>query len=334
MTLRTAPLWDWVNERHAIYVRKEIRAGADPADLHVPKGADLEECDPSHLAAQEDGPLTNDLVMRQYRFCNVFRELDRVTRFVDAEIRKPFALNNNLWFMLAAARYINWPPTLRFLMNHIDEKTGQSAWPESGHAQFNPRNMGNALDLWKSQGNKVYTGAYMIRAESNPNADWYCWSKQQYVAQIVLGRLWQDRDCIRRCFEAEQSTLKGAWAAFQSKRYVGWGPFMAYQVVADLRHTRYLQNATDINTWAALGPGSKRGLNRLAGRPLSYNLNQEEGLDEMRSIWAEQDAHRAPWVPPIELGDIQNSLCEVDKLLRVRSNEGRPRARYVPGRGW
>ena len=45
--------WYWINERHQIYLRKQ----ADP------KG----------------WPWTSDPILQEYRFCNVFRELDTVT---------------------------------------------------------------------------------------------------------------------------------------------------------------------------------------------------------------------------------------------------------------
>jgi len=332
----SAPLWEWVNERHAIYIRKELRAGADPADLWVPPDCDLEESDPDHIAARIDGPLTDDPVLHQYRFCNVFRELDRVTVWIEENIRRPFADHPDLWLMLAIARYINWPPTLQFLMDSGRPGPQEPSWP--GQWGFNPGAMGKVLDLRKEMGEKVYTGAYMIRAESNPKAEWYSWTKQQYIACIVIGRLWEDRDTWERHLRGVnhddgQAALQGVWERFQQPRYIGWGPFMAYQAVVDMRHTRYLRDAPDINTWAALGPGSMRGLNRLHGRPVTQPLSQQQGLAEMLRLWEEQDAHRAPWVPRIELSDIQNALCETDKHLRVKLGEGRPRSMYVPGRG-
>lgn len=351
----SAPFWEWVNERHAIYIRKALRAGADPADLHVPQDCDLEECDPNHFAARSDGPLTDDPALAQFRFCNVFRELDRVTHWINRNIQVPFADHPDLWLMLAIARYVNWPPTLQFLMNRGERKCTFNAWPNNDgqglpHFAFSPEELGRALDHWKAHGEKVYTGAYMIRAESNPKAEWYSWTKQQYVARIVIGRLWEDRaewlkllapeltegryNCAGDRYVMPQRSLEQVWRAFQQPRYIGWGPFMAYQVVVDMRHSRYLRDAQDINTWAALGPGSRRGLNRLAGRPVDYALGQAQGLEEMLTLWREQDRWRAPWVPAIDLSDIQNSLCEVDKLLRVQTGEGKPRSSYVHGRGY
>jgi len=341
--MNSEPFWGFVNERHAIYIRKELRAGADPADLWVPQDCDLEEADPNHFAARPSGPLTRDENLKRYRYCNVFRELDRVTQWIQRNIQVPFADHPDLWMMLAIARYINWPPTLQWLMNRGEVKCDFNAWPNNEgqglpHFAFSPEALGNALDHWSATGAKVYTGAYMIRAESNQKAEWYSWTKQQYIARIVLGRLWADREGWERHLRGVnhddgQPALQGVWERFQQPHYIGWGPFMAYQVVVDMRHSRYLRDAPDINTWAALGPGSRRGLNRLSGRPVDYPLKQAQGLEEMLTLWGEQDRWRAPWVPRIELSDIQNALCETDKHLRVKLGEGRPRSMYVPGRG-
>lgn len=333
MTMDVTPLWAWINERHAIYIRKSIREGIDPGKIYAPEDADLEECDPEHIALAESGPYTEDPILAQYRFCNVFRELDRVTQWIDRKIRKPYAGHENLWLMLAIARYINWPDTLQTLIDY------EGAWPKYARDadEFSPLNLGTALDYISREGRKVYTGAYMIRAESNPKAEWYSWTKQQYIARIVIGRLWEDREMWKAVLEDQPEgglELRAVWEMFQSPRYIGWGPFMAYQVVVDLRHTDYLRHAPDINSWSALGPGSRRGLNRLAGRPVDYPLSQEQGLEEMILLHQQQDHFRAPWVPEIELSDIQNALCETDKYLRVKLGEGRPRAQFVQGRGY
>lgn len=330
--MNPAPLAAWVNERHAVYIRKEMKAGALRDKLHVPSAWQGED---EFRWASTRPELSRDPIFQNYRFCNVFRELDRVTQWIRYNIRRRYADHPNLWFMLAIARTINWPDTLQYLMEY------EGAWPSyaADCDEFSSAGLGRALDTYQSGGNKVYTGAYMIRAESNPKAEWYSWTKQQYIARIVLGRLWEDREEWQSLlqpgrFNPDWPTMQGIWEKFQQPRYIGWGPFMAYQVVVDLRHTRYLRDAPDIQTWAALGPGSRRGLNRLAGRPLDYPLKQEEGLAEMLDLHRNQDKWRAPWVPPIDLSDIQNALCETDKYLRVKNGEGKPRAKYVPGRGW
>lgn len=331
---RLDDFWSFVNERHATYIRKSIRDGE--SYLHVPEGYDARCFD--WAARGTAGYVTRDPIISQYRFCNVFRELDRVTKWIRYNIRRRYADHEHLWFMLAIARTINWPDTLQRLIDVSDDPEDCPAWPS--RPDFDPGHLAAALDERKEKGLKVYTGAYMIRAESDRSKPWYSWSKQRYIAEVVLGRLWRDRDdwvglLDRRARNGgDLPTLRETWERFQEPRYVGWGPFMAYQVVVDLRHTRYLSAAPDVNSWAALGPGSRRGLNRLWGRDPDFPLNQDAGLDEMVQLYADQDARRAPWVPRIDLSDIQNCLCEFDKYERVRLNQGRPRALYVPGRGY
>uniref|UniRef100_A0AAU8KXC1 5-hmdU DNA kinase helical domain-containing protein n=1 Tax=Pseudomonas phage vB_PaeS_FBPa53 TaxID=3231242 RepID=A0AAU8KXC1_9VIRU len=296
--------------------------------------------------AGKPGPWTADPVLRDGRFCNIFRELDTVTIWVEENIRKPYADHPHLWFMLAIARYINWPDTLRYLMDEAEPGT----WPDG--EDFEPAKLTKALEDYAAAGNKVYTGAYMIRAESDPSKEWYSWTKHRYIAEIVLGRLWEDREEWARDLEPAKSglpkvprvpTLESVWAKFQQHRYIGWGPFMAYEVVTDLRHTRYLRNAQDIWTWANAGPGAIRGLNRLYGRDLAAKPRPEQTNAEMIELMRELNALDArgfnetfgppqlgsPHVGPrFEARDIEHTLCEFDKYERVRLNEGKMRSKY------
>lgn len=332
LTLEAArPLIDWANERHAIYMRKawleEVTRNPDARmSSRMREAWASGHSEPNTTWTPRH--LTEDPVMGFFKFCNVYRELDRVTVWIKEHIREPYADHPNLWYMLAAARYINWPPVLDML---IDTK---GAWPDT--SIFRPSLMTAALEGWRSTGKKTETGAYMIRAESDPKAPWYSWSKQRYVSEVVLGKLWAARHDWQHFMDGDE-TLQGTWEYFQDKHFTGWGPFMAYQVVVDLRWTRYLIGAPDIQTWAALGPGSKRGLNRLHGRDPKAPLSQERGLEEMLELRQMQFDHPellAPWMHTIDLSDIQNCLCETDKWIRVRNGEGRPRAMYVPGRGY
>lgn len=289
--------------------------------------------------AGKPGPWTADPVLRDGRFCNIFRELDTVTIWIDQNIRQPYADHTHLWFMLAAARYINWPDTLRYLMDEAEPGT----WPDE--EGFEPAKLTKALEDYAAAGNKVYTGAYMIRAESDPSKEWYSWTKHRYIAEIVLGRLWEDREEWQRMLETTPGVLRSfnrletVWEKFQQQRYIGWGPFMAYEVVTDLRHTRYLRNAPDIYTWANAGPGAIRGLNRLYGRDLAAKPRPEQTNAEMLKLMIELNDLDEPGFnatfgepcdvnPRFEMRDIEHSLCEFDKIERVRKGEGKMRAKY------
>jgi hypothetical protein len=271
-------------------------------------------------AAWQPKPWTADPILQQYRFCNVFRELDKVTVWIRENIREMWPSHPHLWLMLAIARTINHPPTLRELMN------SEGSWP-CMHS-FEPHVMGQVLDRIKARGDQVYTGAYMIRAESDSSCAWYSWTKQQYIARIVLGRLWDDRELWTYFLDQTgQRSLRECWERLLN--YHGWGPFMSYEVVTDLRHTRYLVGAPDVETWANAGPGALRGLNRLLGRRLDFPFRKEEALSLMRSLLPEAPSRLPEGFPKLELRDIEHSLCETDKYLRVKNGEGRPRSKFT-----
>lgn len=256
-------------------------------------------------------PWTDDPILAIYRFCNVRREDDRVTVWIKDNIRdRPiFAVSPFLWLMLCIARQINWPDTLTELIDHC-------AWPDATRFDFCEK-MTAVLNARKERGEKVYTGAYMISAPAQKGAD-----KQKYIAEIVIGDLWKRRGGFKA------STLRGTHAWIM--RSNGWGPFMAYQAVVDMRFTDLLRDAPDVTLWAAAGPGTIRGLNRLHGRAVDHALSQGQALSEMRAIYKIVVAETGV---QMDFSDVPNILCETDKYLRVKLGQGKPRALYVAGRG-
>jgi hypothetical protein len=261
-------------------------------------------------------PWTEDPVLAQYKFTNVYRELDRVTLWVSQKIRERYAEHQNLWFMLAIARQINWPDTLADLI-----KAGDGAWPLT---RYKPEKLRSVMLRRKEAGKQVYTGAYILNAQKGPQYAGSPDDKAWFTAYLTLRSVW---DARRQVEPALHGTLEEAHAAFLS--YHGWGGFTAYEVVSDLRWTRYLEEAPDKKTWAYAGPGAKRGLNRVFGRETRAHIAPQKALAEMRSVY-DYIAPRWPWRPPLEMREIEHSLCEFDKHQRATLGEGRPRARYTP----
>lgn len=274
------------------------------------------------LLARREGlpkPWTDDVILRTYSFCNVYREDDTVTKWINDNIRVPFANHPMLWLMLMIGRTINWPGTLSEMIE------ADGAWP-TADGNWNAERAAEVMQARADRAEKVYTGAYMIRAESDANCDWYSWTKHRYITNIVCGRPWADRK--RWVGMLDYSGQQSQEAVHKRlTTYHGWGPFMAYEVVTDMRHTRYLSNAPDILTWANAGPGAIRGLNRLLGRDLLTHPKATQTNDEMFQLMKAIGLH---WEHgPLEMRDIEHSLCEFDKYERVRLGQGRPRAKYA-----
>lgn len=260
-------------------------------------------------------PWTAHPILHKYRFCNVRREDDRVTMWIAEHIRKRFHNHPMLWFMLCIARQINWPETLEELIEGGN-------WPDQ--EGFHPMDLATGLRTRKRHGKKVFTGAYVISAPAEKGSN-----KADYIGQVVLGELWSRREMFRKYLRAEP-TMRGMHELIM--RSPGWGPFMAYQAIVDMRWTNVLgSDPDDAYVWAAAGPGTIRGLNRLHGRPLKFALPQDQALKEMLVIY--KIVKKETGVD-LDLSDVPNALCETDKYLRAKNGEGKPRTLYVPGRGY
>lgn len=243
---------------------------------------------------------TKDPVLNDYRFCNVYRELDKVTVWIRENWREPYADHPNLWFAMAVARQINLPETLQAI-----------GFPE----KWNIATAEKTKQLMTSRlaaKQKVYNGAYILGIIGHKAKGK---SKPEITVDFILKELWDNRDIWKK--DNAFPTLESACAWFT--QFSGFAGFMSYEVVSDLRWTRYLRSAPDILTWANPGPGAKRGLNRLHGRPVDDGLNTKEALKEMRALHEDVVRYRDRTVLslPIEMREIEHSLCEVDKYLRA-----------------
>lgn len=245
--------------------------------------------------AGEPFPWTEDPILQHYKFCCTYREQDRVTRWIRENWREPFALDKNLWFAMALARHINWPDSL--------EAVG---YPK----RWCPDKVVMALRKRRQAGQKVYTSAYLLGQARE------CQDRPEYTVYRVLDPLFQ---ATRRERPPWCSACKLKTAVEYLSSFYGFGSFLAYEVVTDLRHTWYLRSAHDIMSWANIGPGARRGLNRLYGRNLRQSGTQSDLLDQLLTVMDWVVANRnADILPTIEPRDIEHSCCEMDKYIRTQ----------------
>jgi hypothetical protein len=271
-------LLHFITERHEIYRRK--RRG-------------------------EPRPWTRDGILRDWRFCNVYRELDTVTEWIAENWRAPNSEHPDLWFAMCVARWINWPDTL-----------AEIGYP----LPWQPARVLAVLKARAARGEKVWTGAYTIGTQGT------CYDKPVFVVERVLDPLWQNREQLR-------PRLGDTLASFAARLMLQYSfkGFMTGQVIADVKYVGPLRRATDWRTWAISGPGSRRGLNRVLNRPVDARLNEDEWLQCLQELHKEiTPMIRAAMLPRLHAQDLQNCLCEWDKYERVRLGEGKPRSRY-PG---
>lgn len=280
------PLWRWMNARQEIWNRR--------------------------FRQKKKFPWTNDPILREYKFTNVYRELDRVTLELHKRLDSysPSALK---LYHIIAFRAFNRPET-------YDELHAAEALYSYGAMIKTLRRMSKARK-------KIFTGAYIVTNAGSQTP------KIELMAR-ALEKMYKERNALFAAIKAD-GTMQGATskiAAFDMQ-----GNFTSYEVVCDLRWQTGmgLDHAPDRMTWANLGPGARRGINRLvAGKGPYPNVysRKEHYVEFMRHalMLAPESLDKSIFrhAARLEMREIEHSLCELDKYIRAESGEGRPRSKY------
>jgi hypothetical protein len=258
-------------------------------------------------------PWTKDIVLGGFRFCNVHRREDKVSKWIIDNLFKPMGNDHASIFMAAyVARWFNKIETLE-------------AMKEIMYNSFDLELMGEAVRPIFQRGEPIFGSAYIIQSPTGSNK--------------LDGILWAIGNVTKRYQEGyelalETKSMEKVHAWFM--QFPHMGPFMAYQVVCDLTYTPVLSGAVDQDTWTCAGPGAARGLSWLChDMESAFNYNGAKDQLIMKALMRDvldmsRDERNWPqewgnW----ELATVQHWSCEYDKYRRGHAGQSLKR-RYVP----
>lgn len=262
-------------------------------------------------------PWTDDPILAAWRFTNNYRAADRVSQYLINRVQA------GSW---------SWPDTFaRTLLfkcfNRID------TW-EAIVAGLGQPNQDNLFDrrlekilAGRAGRGPIYNPAYIMpppRPYSGPK--W--WRHLELL-----------RDMVRTKTAGEIESAGSLEAALAGlRRWPSIGDFLAYQWLIDLNYSAHLD--FDEDEFVAAGPGARRGLAKCFQPDPAWTAadlirwtagRQEEEFAARRLDWKNLGGRR------LQLVDIQNIFCEVDKYTRLarpdlaRPAPGRrPKQRYRP----
>lgn len=269
--------WRFVEERHKIWLRRETG---------------------------QPRPWSDDPILNQYHFCNVFRDLDYGTRWYGHHIA-PLTrdLEEFIWYTLIY-RLVN-DVTWFLRLGHIPS-------PQD----------------WKGKkSHKASVAA--IEAAGKPHSQAYLTfgspSKQSRTAKLVS--LLDDNLPLLRdvcCDIGVSRDLEYVWGGLQG--FYGIGPFVAMQIYRDLIFAGALDLDLDEDSWCYIGPGAQYALGQISGEKtyqgqwqFLYAASRSQH-ESFRRLDISNDG-----LSGLNLNDIQHCMCEYGKWLKFRQGKGKRR---------
>ncbi len=299
--------WQFVAERHDMFIRR--------------------------FGQQLPPPWTNDPYLARGHFTNVYRELDRGTRYLITKIL-PWATEHpaDTFFSVVVYRFFNLISTYEFLTSRgwsVAHK-GQvlerlplmsvKYWHRGG-----VRSGGITYALVKRQkaGHRVFTGAYMINSTgARPGI-----GGKVEVVMKRLDHVWKHLGDIRGAVLAAASMEA---AHKELCRIPGVAAFNAYELVVDMCYNQAILPFSE-NDWVNPGPGAIKGLQEIYGQRLT-RWDAQEAIKALCSLQRtdQQNAGVELHGPRLTLRNVEHSLCEYSKYCRMQRGE-RPKRTYKPG---
>lgn len=247
-------------------------------------------------------PWTKDPILQEYRFCCVHREDDTVTRWIADNIRSNES--GELWHRLAFCRLFNDVGTMSIMRDFSGAPL---------------REIKKKVLQQKAMGHRIFNPAYMITTAGKKQ------DKIDYIFEL-LQVLWSQRKRLR---PQPGDTLNSYHMLLE--QFQGLGSFLTAQVVADLKYVEPLRSAGDWHTFAASGPGSRRGMNYILGRDPKSPWQEDDWRQKLNKLQVATAVHLKRHKIELHAQDLQNCLCEYSKWNRARLTGQMPKQRYGHG---
>lgn len=294
-------------------------------------------------------PWTDDCIFRQYKFTNVYRELDYNSQYCIRNIIKKINttyriadgdifLCNLIWKVLVF-RLFNNPETF---------ESAKSTWPEGipDYWDYGSEKVKYTQFMVTRQnlGMNIFTSAYLIYSSTNGGR-----SRAEFYTEVVLPKLHDLIEEIVNClrFGDEPSDILTIF-----KEIPGVADFIAFELYNDLL---YINKFTDCkivpfgpNDYVNVGPGSKMGIQliypdiRTKKECIAAMFELFNTAEKQLSLVAGEEkmpyAHYNSKTKRYEVSDefnftisnIEHWLCEYSKYFRLRYSIGGKQKVFKP----
>lgn len=230
---------------------------------------------------------TRDAILRDYSFCNVHREHDRVSCWVRKHVHVGGSLTDAV-VQYYCARTFNEPSVLERLLPFRDAVTLHAS-----------------CAVMRDEGKRLLRGAYLVVCHGTHSTGS---TVEEYYGDIL--------EQLQRIDMRHFTSLREVAEAAMTVK--GVGAFMANQVCADLRYSTFAKRFQDWDSFVLAGPGTLRGLNRFDGRLVEAPRTPQGATERILRIRQLLAPHLTDDINGYfrDPNDLSNCFCEFDKYER------------------
>jgi hypothetical protein len=247
-------------------------------------------------------PWTDDDIIREYKFTNVYRASDRVSQFlIRRVIYEGEQSAEEIFFRTILFKFFNSIETWELLSLELG--------PPS-HAAYDRREYDRVLTDALARGKRIFSAAYIMPSGSSVFGK----VRKHQALLSVLERMMADDIPVRI---SECRSMMQVFNLLKTSPLIG--DFLAYQFAIDLNYG-LLTDFSEME-FVMPGPGARGGIAKCFA-----SLGGLSERDIIRVVADRQDVEFAQrglrfeslWGRPLQLIDCQNVFCEVDKYSRIR----------------
>jgi hypothetical protein len=305
---------------HSIVKKKEPTPRWAAYDLYWTFASRRQQVFEARLAGKAQ-PWTDDRILQEFKFCNVFRASDRVSQYMIQKVihEQVDGTPEEQLFRIVAFRTFSKMGT----WDAVTARLGRSP----SLADLRSGKFEQALDATKAEFGGLYTGAFILCATKAYGFD------QKHRNHVAL---------FQHMFLKEKLGLKLLHAKSLEtivrllEKFPLTGPFMSYQTAIDLNYSELINFGE--NDYTQAGPGALRGIKKAfvdtgdyePAEVISWMVERQD--EEFRRLGLSFDGL---WGRQLHAIDCQGLFCELDKYCRealpqLASARTRIKARFTP----
>jgi hypothetical protein len=257
--------------------------------------------------AGEPGPWTDDPILQEFKFCNVFRAADRVSQYMIRDVcyhGEPCTPEDRL-FQIVAFRTFSKTATWQAVRDVLGRYPTLDDLADSSFTR--------ALDHARSLNGGLYTGAFILCA-----TDAYGQSAKHHNHVELFRHMFLHDQLGGKLLEAK--SLREVYSLLHG--FPLMGDFMSYQTTIDLNYSGLVGYSE--NEFTQAGPGALRGIRKVFDSPGDYSPAEivlwmaERQEDEFARLGL---PFGGLWGRPLHAIDCQGLFCETDKYCREAAPE-------------